>query len=100
MFRKLLTLFIVLGVVAVSANWLSNQPGTMQIEWLGWRLEMPASLAVTFVLVFGLLLVFFDRLFRTVIGIPKWVGGHLRRRRDDAGHRALTLGFLAVSAGE
>ena len=24
----------------------------------------------------------------------------LRQRRDDAGHRALTLGFLAVSAGE
>ena len=100
MFRKLLTLFLVLGVVAVSANWLSNQPGTMQIEWLGWRLEMPTSLAVTVVLVFGLLLVFFDRLFRTVIGIPKWLGGQLRRRRDDAGHRALTLGFLAVSAGE
>ena len=71
MFRKLLVLFMVLGVVAVAANWLSNQPGMMQIEWLGWRMEMPTSLAVTVVLVFSLLLVFFDRIFRIFIEIPK-----------------------------
>ncbi len=91
---------MVLGVVAAAANWLSAQPGTMQIEWLGWRMELPTSLAVVIILAFGVIMVFFDRLFRTIVGIPVWLGGKLRQRRDDAGHRALTLGFLAVSAGE
>ena len=100
MFIKLLTLFIVLGAAAAAASWLSAQPGAVQVEWLGWRMELPTSLAVAFVVAFSLVLVFFDRLIRYIRGMPRWLGGRLRQRRDDAGHRALTLGFLAVSAGE
>ena len=100
MFIKLLTLFIVLAAAAAAASWLSAQPGTVQAEWLGWRMELPTSLAVALVVAFSLVLVFFDRLIRYIRGMPRWLGGRLRQRRDDAGHRALTLGFLAVSAGE
>ena len=100
MIRKLLTLFIVLGVVAAAAGWLATQPGAVQIEWLGWRMELQTSLAVAIVITFALVLVFFDRLLRVICGMPRWLGGRLRQRRDDAGHRALTLGLMAVSAGE
>ena len=100
MFRKLLILFIVLGVAAAAASWLATQQGTVQIEWLGWQMEMQTSLAVAIVFVFGLVLVFLDRLLQTICGIPRWLGGRLRQRRDDAGHRALTLGLMAVSTGE
>ncbi len=100
MFIKLLTLFIALGVAAAAASWLSAQPGAVQVEWLGWRMELPTSLAVAFVVGFALLLVFFDRMMRAIRGMPHWLGGRLRQRRDDAGHRALTLGLMAVSAGE
>ena len=100
MFFKLLTLFIVLGFAAAAASWLSAQPGAVQVEWLGWRMELPTSLAVAFLITFALVLVFFDRLIRSIRGMPRWFRGRLRQRRDDAGHRALTLGFLAVSAGE
>ena len=100
MFRKLLTLFIVLGFAAAVASWLAAQPGVVQVEWLGWRMELPTSLAVAFVVAFALVIVFFDRVMRAIRGMPSWLGGRLRQRRDDAGQRALTLGFLAVSAGE
>jgi len=100
MFRKLLILFIILGVAAASASWLATQPGAVKIEWLGWRMELPTSLAVAIVISFALLLVFLDRLLRAIRGLPRWLGGRLRQRRDDAGHRALTLGLMAVSAGE
>lgn len=100
MFRKLITLFIILGAAAAAASWLAAQPGTVQLEWLGWRAELPTSLAVAIVIVFALLLVFFDRLLRAIRVMPRWLGGQLRQRRDEAGHRALTLGLLAVSAGE
>ena len=100
MFRKLLTLFIALGFAAAAASWLAAQPGAVQVEWLGWRMEMPTSLALAFVIAFALVLVFFDRLLRAVWGIPRWLGARLHQRRDNAGHRALTLGLMAVSAGE
>jgi HemY protein len=32
--------------------------------------------------------------------MPGWLGGRWRERRETAGHRALTLGLMAVSAGE
>ena len=100
MFKKLLTLFTIVIAAAATASWLASQPGVVQIEWLGWRMELPTSLAVALIVIFALILVFFDRLLRAIHSIPRWLGGRLRQRRDDAGHRALTLGLMAVSAGE
>ena len=100
MFKKLLILFTVVIAAAAAASWLASQPGAMQIEWLGWRMELPTSLAVALFVIFALILVFFDRLLRAIRAMPRWLGGRLRQRRDDAGHRALTLGLMAVSAGE
>ena len=100
MFKKLLILFSTVIAAAAAASWLANQPGAVQIEWLGWRMELPTSLAVALIIIFALILVFFDRLLRAIRAMPRWLGGRLRQRRDDAGHRALTLGLMAVSAGE
>ena len=63
MFKKLLILFTVIIVAAAAANWLASQPGAVQIEWLGWRMELPTSLAIALIVIFALILVFFDRLF-------------------------------------
>jgi HemY protein len=100
MFKKLLILFTIVIAAAAAASWLASQPGAVQIEWLGWRMELPTSLAVALIVIFALILVFFDRLLRAIRAMPRWLGGRLRQRRDDAGHRALTLGLMAVSAGE
>ena len=59
MFVRLLSLFILIVLVASATSWLMAQPGTLSIEWLGWQMEMPSSLAVSLVVVFALILVFF-----------------------------------------
>jgi HemY protein len=100
MFLRLVALFLLIGLAAGAASWLMAQPGSLVVEWLGWQMEMRSSLAVTLVAAFALALVFFDRLQRAFRAMPSWLGGHWRQRRDDAGHRALTLGLMAVSAGE
>ena len=100
MFVRLLSLFVLIILAAGVASWLMAQPGSLSIEWLGWQMEMRSSLAVTLVIVFALLLVFFDRMQRTLRSMPSWLGGRWRERRDTAGYRALTLGLMAVSAGE
>src|SRR6056300_1596927 len=100
MFLRLVTLFLLIGLAAGAASWLMAQPGSLAMEWLGWQIEMRSSLAVTLVAAFALAVVFFDRLQRAFRAMPGWLGGRWRQRRDDAGHRALTLGLMAVSAGE
>lgn len=100
MFARLVTLFFLICLAAGAANWLAAQPGSLSIEWLGWQMEMRSSLAVAVAIIFGLSLVFIDRLQRALRAMPRWLGGRWRQRRDKAGHRALTLGLVAVSAGE
>jgi HemY protein len=100
MFLRLVTLFLFIGLAAGAASWLMAQPGSLAMEWLGWQIEMRSSLAVTLIAAFALAVVFFDRLQRAFRAMPGWLGGRWRQRRDDAGHRALTLGLMAVSAGE
>ena len=75
MFVRLLSLFILIMLAANAASWLMAQPGNLSIEWLGWQMEMPSSLAVTLVIVFALILVFFDRLQRALRSMPVWLGG-------------------------
>ena len=60
MFVRLLSLLFLIMLAAGVASWLMAQPGSLSIEWLGWQMEMRSSLAVTLVIAFALLLVFFD----------------------------------------
>lgn len=100
MFARLLRLVGLVLVGAALASWLGAQPGMLQLEWLGWQLEMRTSLAVAILVILALALVFIDRLFRGLLGLPSWLGRNLSRRRTESGHRALTLGLMAVSVGE
>ena len=96
MLIRLAVLFLFILAAAALASWLAGQPGLVQIDWLGWRLEMRTSLAVALVIMFALGMVFFDRLYRLVKSLPGWLGSSVQKRRDVAGHKALTLGLMAV----
>ncbi len=100
MLIRLVVLFLFILATAAIASWLAAQPGSVKIDWLGWRLEMRTSLAVALVVIFALGMVFFDRLYRLIKSLPRWLGSSVQKRRDVAGHKALTLGLMAVSAGE
>ena len=100
MLFRLIWLVVFLVLAAASANWLMGQPGRMQLEWLDWRIEIRTSLAVVLLIMLCFLLVFADRLWRRLVALPGWLGRNMRRRRGAAGHKALTLGLMAVSAGE
>lgn len=100
MLRRI-TGLIILGILcAALASWLVAQPGTLQLDWFGWRIGMPTSLAVAVLIVAALLLMFLDRFIRSILRLPAWLGQTVEQRRDASGHKALTLGLMAVSAGE
>ena len=100
MLFRLFSLVLFLILAAVAASWLARQPGELRLEWLDWRVEIRTSLAVAILVTLAAFLVFADRLWRRLLSLPGWFGSSLRHRRDAAGHRALTLGLMAVSAGE
>ena len=62
MFKKLLILFTIVIAAAAAASWLASQPGAVQIEWLGWRMELPTSLAVALIVIFALVPVSYTHL--------------------------------------
>ena len=100
MLQRLLFLFVLLLIISISTNWLAQQPGEVSVDWFGWRMQLPTSLAVAFVFMFTLIVILFDRIWRFARDFPKWLTRRIKSRRDAAGHRALTLGLMAVSAGE
>ena len=100
MFGRLIGLVILVFLGGALASWLAAQPGMLAFEWFGWQVEMRTSLAVAILVLFGVALLFVDRLVRGLLNLPAWLGRNLARRRTDSGHRALALGLMAVSAGE
>ena len=100
MFFRLFALVLLVLLGALLAGWLGAQPGMLALEWLGWQIELRTSLAVAILALAALALILLDRLLRGLLDLPSWLGRNLARRRTESGHRALTLGLMAVSAGE
>jgi HemY protein len=97
---RILVYFAVVFAVAVGAAWLADRPGTVTIDWQGWRLD--TSLMVAAVALLALLaatLVVWGTL-RGIIRAPRVFRRYLGRRREDKGHRALSRGLVAVGAGD
>ena len=56
MFFRLFALVLLVLLGALLASWLGAQPGMMQLEWLGWQIEMRTSLAVAIIAIAALAL--------------------------------------------
>ena len=87
-------------LAALIASWLAAQQGVTIINWLGWRVEIMTSLAVTGLFIsLGGFILFFKILVR-VISWPSWLGHNWRARRRRRGDEALGQGMVAFAAGD
>ena len=98
--RRVLFYFVQVAVIVAAAVWLADNPGTVSIDWLGYRIE--TYFAVLLGLVAALVLLFdaLHGLWRVLSGAP---GNYLSRRkarRREEGFRALALGMAAAAAGD
>lgn len=98
--RWIITFFI-LVVAAIAAHFfLSGNPGAIRLEWLGWRVEMEIGVAILFVVIFAILVVLLVQFLRLVVFSPHRLGRWFGRRRERKGMHALSMGMVAVAAGD
>ncbi len=98
---RLILWFLVAAALAWGLTWLAEHPGTITIEWLGWRVEeLPVSLALAALLLALLAAWLVLRLLRWIIGAPFAVGDFLRLRRRKKAAQAMTTGLVALLAGD
>lgn len=95
-------LFFVLFIVAaaLALAWLADRPGTVTLEWLGYRIETSAFVATLAIaaLVSGSILLL--AVLRYIWTRPAAVATYVRQRRREQGLDALSRGLLAIGVGD
>jgi len=84
--------------VAVSV-WFANEPGSVVINWQGWRVDTSVAVLVIFFLTTTGLLFGLFRLIRLATGMPAAFLEARRGRRFRKGLESISIGFAAVYSG-
>lgn len=99
MIRALLY-FVLIAVLVLAAVWLSDTPGNVRIDWLGYRVETSVAVTLLLVVVLVGVVTALYRLYSLIIDGPRAINRRRGRVRRDRGFRALTQGFVAVASGD
>ncbi len=98
--RRALIFFVEVAVIAALAVWLADRPGTVSVDWQGWRIETSVGILALAILVVVVLAATSYVGWRWLRRRPHEFVESRRHRREAAGYRALTDGLAAVAAGD
>ena len=98
-FRSLILILCGL-LVAYGASWLSRQDGTSSMTWLGYQIEIETSYLVVMLVGLVIAAILIDRLIRALVRWPRLFSSGWQARRRQKGEKALSLGFVALAAGD
>ncbi len=99
MFRALMYLLL-LAALAVAFSWFAGNPGELTLRWPGYQIQISLfRFTVAILIVTGIVFFLFGFLSR-LIGGPRRMRRHLRKRRQVRGFVALRRGIFAVGAGD
>ncbi len=99
MMRALWFLTLVTSATVLIA-WLIERPGTVLLQWQGYRIETSVALLIAIVAVIAALAAFIYQIFITIRRAPAQVSAMLHGHRQKKGYRALTRGMVAIAAGD
>ncbi|MBF0252140.1 MAG: tetratricopeptide repeat protein [Alphaproteobacteria bacterium] len=96
-----LFLFIVIaGAAAWGVVWLTDNPGQVNLDWGGWKVQTSAGVLTVMVVLFAVAAALAYRAWLFVTRAPGRIGDARRNRRSQRGYKALTKGMVAVAAGD
>lgn len=99
MIRLLRYALILVFLVAV-AVWFAERPGSVTLNWQGWRIDTSAAILALFIAVLAVVTAMVYRLWLALRRAPKAMVTARRGGRRQRGYRALTQGMVAVAAGD
>jgi HemY protein len=99
MIRLIVFLIVAIGLSLV-AVWFANNPGEVQVTWLGQQVQTSVGPVVFGILAFAVVFTFLFELFRMVRGAPRKIVRNHRAKRQERGYQALTRGLVAAAAGD
>lgn len=96
---RLLVFFLIVAGFAAAAVWLSDQPGSLSLDWGGYEIRI-TLLGAVIVAVAGFALLYMAvRMIGIMMRAPANTARSMRIRRREKGLEALSGGLIAVSSG-
>jgi len=97
---RVILLAILILVVAACAAWLKQHPGTVTVEWLGWRADTSMAMLAFLIALVTVLGALIYRFWRFLRALPATIADAFRLRRRRRGYEALSAGMIAAAAGD
>jgi HemY protein len=97
---RALPAFVVVVILIAIAIFIADRPGTVELDWQGWRVDTNVAVLTLGVLLLGMIAAGVFHLLRKLVTAPAAYLRWRRERRREAGFRALTQGMVAVAAGD
>lgn len=98
--RRVLLLVLAVVVVALAASWLRANPGTVTVEWLGWRADTSVAMLALAMALVTLLGAAAYRFWGYLKAVPTRLVRARRASRQRRGYAALSAGMIAVATGD
>ena len=99
MLRTLLTIAKI-GVLLAAVIWIAEHPGTIEIDWLDYKLEFHIGFFLLTLFVLLALGIFLFGVIKTLLDMPKTMQRYRDMTGKDKGLKALSIGLSAVAAGD
>lgn len=96
----LLRWLLTVALLVALAVWLARNPGSVSVQWLGWRADTNVPFLLVLLGIFGIISLWLYGVFRRILRLPSTVGGWMERRRLGGGLEALGHGYAAMLAGD
>lgn len=97
--RTLIYIAEVVVVIAL-AVWLADRPGTVLIEWQGYRIDTSVGILALFAFLFAVLVAGLYATWRWLRRRPRDWSWRRKLSRQEAGLQALSDGLVAIAAGD
>jgi HemY protein len=97
---RILTYILVVGVLVAVAVWFANNPGTVLLEWQGYRIETSIGVLVLVIFLFAVVVAALYAVWRWLLRRPREWSRKRQRGRQNSGLQALADGLVAIAAGD
>ena len=93
---KFVLLFLAMALIAGVAAWYADHPGTVMINWSGWRIEASLAVIALALLFAGVALLLVYKIIRWLVAGPGGWSKARQERKRHQGYEALSRGLVAV----